>query len=351
MKRMHRLAVLLFVPLLVSSQPGCGGKTNGKSDGKEDEKLVVPVEVAEITTGDIAAHFTGTATIEAEEETEVVAKVGGIVEQLLVEEGQYVKAGDVLAKLDDEKIAFQLAQVKANLRKLESNYQRNMDLHAKKLISTEVFQQARFEYEYQQAAYELAELDLKYTAIRTPISGVVAERLIKVGNMILPNQSVFRVAGLNPLIAVLHIPERHLAKLRTGQRATLGVDAIKHEDFSGRIKRISPVVDPVTGTVKVTIETHDPSRRLRPGMFARLRIIHDVHENVMLAPKDAIISEDRISSVFVVRDSTAYRQEIELGYTNTIHVEVLAGLQPGDTIVTTGKGSLKDSCKVHIVTE
>lgn len=348
MKRTESL-IVAFSLLLLIAYFGCGNNSHSNPNNKNNEEVVVPVEIAEIIEGDISAYFTGTATIEAEEETEVVAKVGGVVERLLVEEGDYVKAGQVLAKLDDEKIAVQLEQTKANLNKLENNYQRTKDLHEKKLVSTEVFQQARYEHEHQQAVYNLAKLDLDYTSIRTPISGIVARRLVKVGNMILPNQATFEVTGLDPLIAVLHVPERQLPRLRVGQKTLLHIDALGADDFPGRIDRISPVVDPGTGTVKVTVEVHDTTRQLRPGMFARLRIIYNVHSGVVMAPKDAIMSEDRESAVFVVRDSVAYRQFIEIGYTNSTHVEVLGGLQSGDTVVTTGKGSLKDSTKVEIV--
>ena len=348
MKRTEILIVALSLLLLVAYF-GCGNNSHSNPNNNNDDEVVVPVEIAEIIEGDISAYFTGTATIEAEEETEVVAKVSGVIEKLLTEEGDYVKAGQVLAKLDDEKIAVQLEQVRANLNKLENNYRRSKDLHEKKLISTEVFQQARYEYEHQQAVYDLAKLDLNYTSIRTPISGIVAQRLVKVGNMILPNQATFKVTGMDPLIAVLHVPERQLSRLQVGQKTLLHVDALGTNDFPGIIDRISPIVDPETGTVKVTVEVHDSTRRLRPGMFARLRIIYNVHSGVVMVPKDAIMAEDKESAVFVVRDSVAYRQFIEVGYTNSSHVEVLAGLQPGDTVVTTGKGSLKDSTKVEIV--
>jgi membrane fusion protein (multidrug efflux system) len=347
MKKLQLLvAGMLFLGLFAYF--GCGGNSHSKNNKKDDE-VTVPVEIAAITIGDIAAYFTGTATIEAEEETEVVAKVGGVVERILVEEGDYVEAGTVLAKLDDEKIAVQLEQARANLQKLKTAHERNRDLHEKQLVSTEIFQQSRYEYEHQQAVYDLAKLDLDYTSIRTPIGGVVAERLIKVGNMILPNQATFRVTSHNPLIAVLHVPERQLQRLRAEQRVMLHVDALGKQQFEGRIDRISPVVDPGTGTVKVTVEVRDKTRQLRPGMFARLKVIYNVHSGVLMAPKDAILAEDRESAVFVVRDSVAYRQFIEVGYENSTHVEVLMGLQAGDTVVTTGKGSLKDSTRVEIV--
>jgi len=349
MKRRYLVLTMLALLTIAAGAGGCDKKANSKTKGKKDDKLVVPVEVAAVTKGTIAAYFTGTATIGAEEETGVVAKVGGVVTEIMVEEGQYVKEGDVLAKLDDEKIAVQLAQAKAIFEKLKTSYERNVDLHKQSLISTEVFQQSKYDFESQKANYDLAELEFRYATIRTPISGVVAERLIKIGNMVLPNQAVFRVAGLDPLIAILHVPERQLGKLRTGLAAQLTVDASSTEPFTGRIKRISPVIDPATGTVKVTVEVRDPSRRLKPGMFARINIIYDVHENVLTAPKDAIISEDRENAVFVVRDSVAYRQIVTTGYVNTTAIEVLSGLKPGDTIVTTGKASLKDSARVQIV--
>jgi membrane fusion protein (multidrug efflux system) len=349
MKRKHVLLIVFVTSAAAAGALGCGKNGHAGTNGKKDDKVKVPVEVAAVTKGTISAYFTGTATIGAEEETGVVAKVGGVVKEILVEEGQYVKAGDVLARLDDEKIAVQLSQAKAALDKLKNSYERNVDLHKQSLISTEMFQQSKYDYESQKAAYDLAELEFKYTAIRTPISGVVAERLIKVGNMVLPNQSVFRVAGLDPLIAILYVPERQLGKLRPGLAAQLLVDASSTDPFTGRIKRISPVIDPATGTVKVTVEVRDPSRRLRPGMFARINIIYDVHRNVLTAPKDAIITEDRENAVFVVRDSVAYRQIVTTGYVNTTAIEVLTGLQPGDTIVTTGKASLKDSARVQIV--
>ena len=330
MKRWERLlpALIVLIVLAIASY-GCGGNSQSKENGEKDKEPVVPVEVAAVMTGDISAYFTGTATVEAEEETGVVAKVSGVVEELYVEEGDFVKAGTVLAKLDDEMIAAQLEQASAEMRKQEANHKRNEESYAKGLVSTEVYQQVNFEYERQKAAFELAELSLRYTSIKTPISGVVSERKIKVGNMVLQNQDIFRVSGLDPLVAILHVPERQLERMKPGQDAVLHIDALGGIDFSGHIKRISPVIDSGTGTVKVTVEVKDPTGRVRPGMFARVKIIYNVHAGTTLAPKDGIIAEDRESSVFVVQDSTAYKRTVVLGYTNTTHVEILSGLDAG----------------------
>lgn len=349
MKRANCFMSMLLILCLAAFQWNCGQNSHSKTKDKKDAGVVIPVEVAQVTVGDISAYFSGTATIEAEEETDVVAKVGGVVKQIFAEEGDYIKEGQALAKLDDEKLLVQVEQAKATLQKVENIYQRNEELFKKSLISAEEFQRTKYEYDHQKAAFDLAQLDLNYASIRSPISGVVALRKIKVGNMVLPNQATYKVTSLDPLLAVLHVPERQIGKLQVGQQAKLGVDAVKGIEFIGKIKRISPVVDPGTGTVKVTVEMHDPSRQLKPGMFVRLNIIYDVRKNTMLVPKDAIMSEDKESAVYVIKDSLALRQVVETGYVNTTHIEVLSGLVPQDTVVTTGKGSLKDSAKVELV--
>lgn len=348
---MNRLAKVIAAGViigLVFVHFGCGKDSQSKPKDKNDI-AAIPVEVSHVGTGNIAAYFSGTATLEAEGDASVVAKVGGVVKQILVEEGGYVKTGQVLAKLDDEKLAVQLAQAEANLKKLESDFRRNEELFNRKLVSAEVYQRAKFEYESQKAAYEMAKLDHDYASIRAPISGVVAQRMIKVGNMVLPNTPTFRITDFDPLLAVLHVPEREMSKLRVGQPASLTVDAVSNAEFTGRIARVSPVVDPNTGTIKVTVEVRDPSRQLKAGMFGRVNIVHDVHTNTLLVPKGAVVAEDAESAVFVVQDSVAYRKLVKTGYVNGANIEVLEGLKAGEKIVTTGQGSLKDSSKVEIV--
>jgi RND family efflux transporter MFP subunit len=235
------------------------------------------------------------------------------------------------------------------LHKLENDFRRNEELFNRKLVSAEVFQRAKFEYESQKAAFDMARLDHDYASIRAPISGVVAARMIKVGNMVLPNTPTFRVTDFDPLLAVLHVPEREMSKLRVGQPAALTVDAISGVEFSGRIGRISPVIDPTTGTLKITVEVRDPSRQLKAGMFGRVNIVYDIHTNTLLVPKGAVIAEDAESAVFVVQDSTAYRKVVKTGYVNGVNIEVLEGLNAGEKIVTTGQGSLKDSARVEVI--
>ncbi|MCK5147362.1 efflux RND transporter periplasmic adaptor subunit [bacterium] len=339
------LLIMIYVAGLILS--GCGGSSGAATD--TEKNITIPVELARVFKGDIAAHFSGTAILEALEETAIVPKTGGIVKDILVEEGDYVKPGQVLARLDDEKIAVQVAQARASFEKLQNQILRDEKLFKKNLISAEAFQQSKTDFEVQKATYELARLELEYTAIRSPIGGVVSNRMIKTGNMVTTVQSIFQITDLDPLLAILHVPEARMNQLEKGHVADVMPSALPGRSFKGRIIRISPIVDPSSGTVKVTISIDDRSGELKPGMFTRVNIIQDVRKGAILAPKSAILREDRETRVFVVRDSMAFERVVTLGYMNTVNVEVLHGLDAGDLIVTIGKSGIMDSTLVEAV--
>lgn len=303
----------------------------------------------DVSRGNISAYYSNTATLEAVDEAIIVSKVRGIVQQLMVEEGDKVVAGQVIAKIEDDQYRIEAERAKATLDRLYNDYQRNKELFEKELISMEVYDNSRFEYESQKAAYELAKLNYEYTTIKSPISGVISERFIKVGNMIGTDQQMFKVVDFDPIQAILYVPEHERSKIKKGQRAELLADAIPGRLFTGKVERISPTIDPATGTFKVTVYMDANQEELRPGMFGRVKIVYDTRVNTKMIPKAAVISEDETQSVFVVKDSLAFRKEIKTGYVNGVHIEVISGLEDGEMVVTTGQGSLSDSTRVNIV--
>jgi membrane fusion protein (multidrug efflux system) len=339
------LSLIFFSSIFIS----CGN--NAESKSTEEEITGIPVEVGFVARGDISAVFSTTANLEAEEEANVVAKVAGIIKKIYVEEGDVLKKGQPLAQLDDEQLIFKRNEVRANLRKLENEYERNEKLFKENLISEDAFDKVRFEYESQKASLDLVQLEVNYATIRAPISGVVSERLVKVGNMINQNEVTFKITQFRSLNAILHVPERQMGKLQKGQQVNLKVDALAVKTFSGYIERISPIVDPNSGTIKVTVRMKDPQLQLKPGMFGRINIVYDIHNATLLIPKEAVITEDQESYVYVVRDTLVFRQIVETGFTNATHLEIVDGLVDGDTVVTIGQASLKDSAKIQIIAD
>ena len=351
MRQLTQLSLLLLFFSLAIYQTGCSNAESKPPEAEEEEEEVpsVPVEAAHVITGDISAFFAGTASLEAEEEASVATKTAGLVTKIYVEEGDYVREGQALVKLDGERLALELARTEVSLNKLQREHDRNEDLYNKQLISIEEYERVKSEYETQKAAYNLAKLELDYTTVRAPISGIVSQRFIKVGNSLQVNEPTFQISDFDPLLAIMYVPERELGKLEVNQTALLSVDALQGTAFNGKIKRISPIVDATTGTFKVTIEVKDESRVLKPGMFGRVQVIYNTHMETLLVPKEAVIEEDNNVSLFVVQDTIAVRMDVTRGYTDDTYVEIITGVEEGVQVITAGQGSLRDSSRVEVI--
>ncbi|NBC26953.1 MAG: efflux RND transporter periplasmic adaptor subunit [Bacteroidetes bacterium] len=346
--KIHRNVLLLFALTVFLFTQSCTDEHESEETNAEAARLI-PVQVSQVSRGDISAYYSNTATLEAEQEATVVSKVRGIIEEITVEEGDVVQEGNILAKIDDEQYRIEANRAKATLSRLENEFQRSKELFEKNLISAENFQNSRYEYESQKATYELAKLNLENTSVRSPISGIISERFVKRGNMIGTDQQLYRVTDFSPLTAILHVPEHEMSKIRKNQRAEIRADALPGQLFVGYVERISPVVDQETGTIKVTVRVDETNGQLRPGMFSRVRIVYDTRQNTRMIPKASVISEDLNQSVYVIRDSLAFKKQIRTGYTNGQNIEVIEGLTDGEMVVTIGQSSLQDSSKVSVI--
>ncbi len=374
-----------LIPFAFILASGCSKGPDGAA--KTEEAAKVPVEAAVAVRRPIAASYSGTAALEADHEADVVAKTSGVMLKLLVEEGAEVKQGQALARLDDASPRLALAKVEATLRKLESDYRRADEMFAKKLLSIEEHDKIRYDLENQRAAYDLARLELSYTTVVAPIDGIVGKRMVKEGNLIQLNQAMFHIVDPSPLLAVLNVPERELGTLKPDQPVTLQVDALGGAAFSGRIDRISPVVEAGTGTFRVTCEFRDETRRLKPGMFGRIEVVYDRKQDALAVPRAALIEEDGQTAVFVIAPSaaekkpaeskeaakspgkaaakpegkadreaaasapglSAQRRLVRIGYADSEYVEVREGLKEGDRVITVGRNAVRDGTEVQVI--
>ena len=348
---------------------GCDNKGEAQAkDAKEQGPEAIPVEVVPVARRAIAASYSGTAPLEARAESQVVAKTSGVALAVLVEEGQQVRAGQVLVRLDPDRARLQAAQSAAQVRKLEANYNRSMQLSKQQLISANDLDQLKYDLENARAVNRLANLELSYADVVAPISGVIASRSIKPGNFVQINTPIFRIVDNSRLEATLNVPERELSTLKPGQPVSLRVDALPGKEFAGRVDRVAPVVDSGSGTFRViaafdgagTLQPGQlqpgqlqPSKLqpglLQPGMFGRVRIDYDQRADAVVVPRVALLEGEGDPAVFAVRGGKAQRVPVKLGYSDGAWAEVRSGLKLGEQVVTAGKAALREGSAVQVL--
>jgi len=347
--RPHWRALHASVLICLLALSGCKGEgeAQAKPGDASKESEAVPVEVVKVSRRPVAASYTGTAALEPRGESQVVAKTSGVALAVLVEEGQSVQAGQALVRLDADRLRLAVAQAEAQMRKLEGNYRRSQQLVVQQMVSANDVEQIKYDLDNARAQHRMATLELSYTTVTAPISGVIASRSIKTGNFVQINTPIFRIVDDSRLEATLNVPEREIATLKAGQPVTMTADALPGRNFTGIVDRIAPVVDSGSGTFRV-ISTFAGGDILQPGMFGRIRIDYDQRADALVVPRNALL-DDGDPAVFVVRDNKAVRVPVKLGYSEGEWTEVRQGLKQGDSVVTAGKVALREGSEVQII--
>jgi len=378
--RVRRFALPVALAAAILSLSACGG--GGNAPAKDaTAQAAIPVEVASAGHQAVTANYSGTATLEAVGEAQVVSKTSGIVLKILVEEGMHVQKGQLLAQLDDDAVRNKLEQATATLKKAQAAFDKAEKGIAKSLIPRADFDRDKFDLETQHAVVGGAQIDLSYTRIVAPISGVVAKRSVKVGNLIQTNQTLFQIVDMDPLQAVLNVPERDLDTLKAGQPVHLKVDALPDKTFEGTVARVAPVVDATSGTFRATCEFRDTTATLKPGMFGRVDVQYDQRHNALVVPRSALVEEDGESAVFVIAPAPpkpasttpavkgkpgeavaaenakpaapqfiAKRRTVKTGYADGDRIEIRDGLADGERVITIGRNAVRDGTEVTVLT-
>jgi len=339
----------LMLALTVLLPGACSVNVDGAATAADTvSEDAIPVETAAATRRAISAYYTGTATLEARAEAQVVARTSGVALAVLVEEGQRVQAGQALVRLDPDQARLRVAQTRAQMLKLDNSYQRALQLVAQRMVSETDVDQLRFDLDSARAQYEAAALELSYTTVTAPMTGVIASREVKPGNFVQIHSPIIRIVDVHQLEATLNVPERDSARLKPGQPVELVADALPGQVFMGKVDRISPVVETGTGTFRV-ISRFSGADGLQPGMFARLKIQYDARPDALVIPRTALLEEGGEPAVYVLREGRAQRTSVTLGADADGWVEVRAGLQPDDAVVTAGKTTVRDGSLVQVM--
>lgn len=345
----------LFAGVLLASA-GCGGERPANAQGKDGEEKpkeaqAPPVEVATLQRGPIEAVLRFSADLEAEQAVPVHSQSPSLrrVVQLLAEEGQRVSRGQLLAKLQDDEQRHGVARAEGQLAKARADFERQQRLFEQKLISEQMFTEAKHQLEQLEIERADAQQAWAYTEVRSPLGGTVTQRHVKAGDPVSADQPLFEVVDLDTLVVRIYVPERELSRVRAGQQARIRSQAVPGVIFAGTVDRVAPVVDPRSGTIKVTVRV--PYREgLLPGMFLDVELVTAVREQALLLPKRALQMDHDQAWVYRLKaDQTVERLLVQPVLEDAANVEVREGLAAGDRVVIAGQAGLKPGTKVRVV--
>lgn len=338
-----------------SQQAAAGGPGGGPGGmggmGGGGGARVMPVTVGNVTRGSIARTSAVSGVVEPIRTIGVNSQLAGALLQVLVQEGDVVRTGQTLARLDDREISAQLAAAEASYQVAQAAWERAEQLRDRKVITVPEYERDRTAFAAAKAQYDQLRTRMGYATVRAPISGVITEKLVESGDVVANNARLFALADVSTMVVKVGVSELDVVELKNGDRVTISLDAYPGRELTGRIRRIFPAGNPTTRLVPVEVAIDPASARLvRPGFLARVSFALSTHDNVLLIPASAISGAQGAESVFAVQDGKAVRRTIETGLTARGMVEVRNGLQEGEEIVFVGGNTLRDGMSVRPVT-
>ena len=320
----------------------CSSSSSSKATEEQSADTVRLVEVAPAEMRALSLSEEFTAQLEAKVVNNVTAQAGGRLKQLLVKVGDRVGAGQAVARME----ATQASQAQIQLADAKTNFARMDELYKVGGVSKAQWEQAKSAVDQAKLAYGNA---AENTVLRSPISGFVTAKNYDNGDMTSPQLPVVVIQQIAPVKAVIGVSEQYYSYLKKGAAATLSVDALGEETFSGIVTNIFPTLDPVTHTVSTEIEIANKDLKLRPGMYARVHLDFGTKE-ALTVPDKAIVRQAGSGAryVYVFSGGKAVYRAVELGQQQGDLYEVVSGLNAGDQVITSAPSNLKNGLSVKL---
>ena len=346
-------AILLFLPFVAGCafDSGVAGEPPPADSSIAAADEAIPVAALPMFRGRIESVLRFSTNLEAESRVDVLSEAERHVIDLLVEEGDTVRAGETLLLLEDEAQRTALKRVESQLARSRLEFDRQARLFEQDLISEQAYNQARYDTEQLELALEDAERELSYATVLAPISGVVTERVVNVGDHVATHAKLFQIVDFDSIVARVFVPERQLPGLFVGQPARVLAQSLDGSR-QARVERISPVVDPRSGTVKVTLDIPG-NQGLLPGMYVEVDLVAAVEEDALLAPKRALVYDQEQVFVFRVAEGAegprAERLLVSILIESEDVVQLAGDLAEGQRLIVAGQAGLKNGARVRLL--
>ncbi len=353
--------VLAILPLLVLSFSCDSGQKGGPRTRPAPQ-----VAVQDLKREDIEVRRSYLVTLLPGEQAGVLSRTSGYVQQILVDRGDQISKGDRLALVDNQEIdaqqrqaAAQVELAEASLNNAKDQAKRLGDLVSKELVAPAHVDNAETAVKVGEAQLKAAQAALSASKTRSswseivaPFDGYIITRGVDVGALVGPQGPVLFQVGTNKTVkAVATIPQADIAKIAVGLAGELKIEGTQ-ESFEGVVSRFAPALDEKTRTLAVELSFDNPEGRLKPGMYGRVSLVIDELKDALVVPPRAVVRRGEVGSIFVVKDGKAVEVMVGLGRTlPDARVEVISGLNDGDTMITLGRDLVRDGQDVRTVSE
>ena len=308
----------------------------------------VMVEAVKVMTASLPQTLTAVGSLRSDESVVVRPEVAGRVSAILFKEGQRVPKDAPLVRLDTAINEADVRQARANYTLAKSKYDRAIDLQKQNFISAQARDEAENNFKVAEASLALAEAKFAKTEIHAPFTGVIGLRSVSVGDYVKEGADIVNLEAIDPLKVDFRIPEIYFARIHVGQPLEIALDAIPGRTFTGQVYAVNPLVDAAGRSVVVRAVVRNPDTTLRPGMFARVRLITRDERDAMIVPEQALVPQGQEQYIFRVVDGRAQRVKVEVGQRRDAKAEIVQGLEPQDVIVTAGQLKLRDGTEVKV---
>ena len=341
------LLLLLVVPiaLLVLYRINKNSEKNASSPKNAGRSSKISGMVITPTVFNDQLSISG--TLEANEQTTIHSEISAIVSSISFQEGTQVSKGQVLVKLVDTELQAQALQAKNKLSLAAENLKRAKLLLAKEAISREEYEISETDYLTAQAALRIIQAQLDKTVIRAPFAGTIGLRNISVGSYVNPNTEITTLVDANQIKITFSIPEKYASKVSLGTQLQFQVTG-NDTTYEAKVFAIEPQIDVVTRTLTIKAISQNKDKELIPGSFANISLPLETVNDALLVPAEALIPVQNGKKVFVYSNGKAKELMIQVGTRTGKDVLVLSGLQPGDTLLTSGIMMLKNDQNVEV---
>ena len=307
----------------------------------------VSVESVEVRATEIRSSVKAVGTLLAEASATLRSEIPGQVIEIHFEEGQRISGGDKLFSLEDTVLKAEVNEARANAERSEAAYKRAQEMYAKKLISATEYDTARADHNVDLARLLSSRAVLSKTTIKAPFDGFAGLRQINVGDYATVGQELVDVVQLDPLRVDFSVPETLLSKVKPGLTVEVTADAYPNEIFEGEITAVAPKSDVQGHSIEVRANLPNGELKLRPGLFVNVNVFLGARLDAIVIPEQAIWPIGQQKTVYVIIDGKAERRDVTLGERQPGSVEILAGLEIGDVVVTAGQLKLYDGADVR----